>query len=307
MKTNYVKRLLFGVVVTCICLPLNAMSGRSYGGKGLVFEPYTPPESYNKTVNVGQTQSKKPKKKIPCDIGGCSKNAGNRAYFDSENFLKSHKALVHYICPYCPNLDAFNSYEELIGEHYLEKNHERDYCQYCRKFVYVKPDNGSVLRRHENRCFHNDNQDKPTTYFAYHDSCVLGRSYKEKINIVQYNFPEKNEKNKSASSRVIGHDKFGHTSAPKPQRAPKPQENCQSYYPQQSDHSKYDSSQPALRAGFSPVQAHLAHKTQMCDVTVDNEMPRALSTPGEFDFEYKCYNCLRIFEYEAQAHMHDCR
>ncbi len=68
MKTNYVKRLLFGVVVTCICLPLNAMSGSSYGGKGLVFERYTPPGSYNKTVNVGQTHSKKRYHVILADV-----------------------------------------------------------------------------------------------------------------------------------------------------------------------------------------------------------------------------------------------
>lgn len=310
MKKNYVKRLIFGVVITFACLPLNAMSGTSRGGGELVFTPYVSladqqekgaRKNGNSSVKATQTHEKKAKKRIPCDIGGCAKNDQNRAYFDSESLLKSHKALVHFICPYCPNVDAFDSYEDLISQHYPEMNHDRDYCKYCRRYVYVKPDGSSRLARHQNRC--PNNPDKPTTCFAHYNSSVFGESYEGKINFVHYDFSgdkKEDKQNKRDVPRVIGHNKFGRTSVSEQQKG------NHGYYLEEYgnlDFPKRDSSQSMC----SSVVMYLAPKTQMCDVTVDTGVSSGPLTPGEFGFEYKCYNCLRIFEHEAQAQAHDCR
>lgn len=103
--------------------------------------------------NAQKNEQSKKKLRIRCEEQGCTVSP-----FSTMRSLKSHKALVHCICPYCPELVTCSSYEELINEHYPVYNHPIDYCTWCKKYVCV--DHKSSVERHKKSCSFNPEKHK---------------------------------------------------------------------------------------------------------------------------------------------------
>lgn len=281
MKMN----LLVMVAVLSTHLSLDAMTGRNLEQ---VFVPYKVAKSdqeKNSDNNGPSGKNQVKKTKIPCNVGQCS----GKVHFASENLLRSHQALNHFICPYCSDLLSFDSYAELIDQHYIEMKHERDYCKHCRNYVYVKPDKRKVLTCHENRCLKNLGRARRCSDFHI-VSVEEGKTYDERLKIVACGF-DRGCARKSSEVSASRHDKFARTS---------PQEKVVVIsYPDKTSYPNQIAPGKAVVAG-----AYLNLVTQSCGVVSGTS--GVGDDDAKFGYEFKCYVCFRKFDNQSQFQMHCC-
>jgi|GEM_PF-3071426 len=155
--------------------------------------------------------SKKSKEKciLKCNIKDCE------AYsFSSQTAFRSHQALDHFICPYCPENFKFASYRELIDGHYPAYNHPIDYCEWCKKYVSAGNEayNRGCLARHKNLC--GFNQEKNEKWSVSFTDCAQQNGGKYNISIIE---PKKSQTRPSVPNCSTGLNKHGKSQPPEHQ------------------------------------------------------------------------------------------